>query len=92
MQPAGAAHNFTQQMKVLFFVQIRSFTGCEQTEMEVAQPIDGRQLWTTLDEKFPGISKFRSSTRLARNSVYARNDESFSNNDEVALLSPVSGG
>ena len=79
-------------MKVLFFVQIRSFTGCDHTELEVAQPIDGGQLWTALEEKFAGISKFRSSTRLARNSDYARDEELFSSNDEVALLSPVSGG
>lgn len=79
-------------MKVLFFVQIRSFTGCEYTELEVGKPIDGGKLWATLEEKFPGISRFRSSTRLARNSVYARDEETFSGDDEVALLSPVSGG
>ena len=35
---------------------------------------------------------FRSSVRLARNGEYARPDERFEPNDEVALIPPVSGG
>lgn len=79
-------------MKVLFFVQIRSFTRCDHLDIPAVEPLKASQLWDLLERKFPGIEKFRSSTRLARNSVYARDDETFSGNDEVALLSPVSGG
>lgn len=79
-------------MKVLFFVQIRSFTGCDQIDLAVDAPIDAARLWTELETSFPGISKFRSSTRLARNSAYARENDTFAMGDEVALLSPVSGG
>ena len=79
-------------MKVLFFVQVRSFTGCEFADLESLQPLSADDLWSKLEARFPGIAKFRSSTRLARNAVYARDDEQFLPNDEVALLSPVSGG
>ena len=79
-------------MKVMFFVQVRDFTGCEQAEIELKLPVAADGLWELLEAKFPGIAKFRSSTRLARNFAYAREDQIFSNEDEVALLSPVSGG
>lgn len=79
-------------MKVMFFVQVRDFTGCEQAEIEVKRPVVAGELWDMLEAQFPGIAKFRSSTRLARNFAYARDDQSFADEDEVALLSPVSGG
>lgn len=76
----------------MFFVQVRDFTGCDHVEIELGQPVVADELWEILEKKFSGISKFRSSTRLARNFSYARNEQTFANEDEVALLSPVSGG
>ncbi|MDQ6808277.1 MAG: MoaD/ThiS family protein [Verrucomicrobiota bacterium] len=79
-------------MKVLFFVQIRSFTACDQIDLVVTEPINARQLWAELERRFPRIETFKSSTRLACNSAYVNADHTFHPGDEVALLSPVSGG
>jgi molybdopterin converting factor subunit 1 len=79
-------------MKVLFFAQIRDFTGRAECDLPVSEPVGADELWSALDRLFPRIAKFRSSTRLARNSNFADDREIFQADDEVALLPPVSGG
>lgn len=79
-------------MRVLFFAQVRTFTERESIDLEAPRPVTTQELWDKLEEHFSGISKFRSSTRLAQNHSYAGNNQTFGNDDEVALLSPVSGG
>lgn len=79
-------------MKVLFFAQIRDFTGCGVAEMETRGGLTADAVWQGLEEQFPGIDKFRSTTRLARNGVFAAADEQFAASDEIALIPPVSGG
>jgi len=76
----------------MFFVQVRDFTGCGHSEINLTHSVGANELWEILEKKFPGIAKFRSSTRLARNFAYASEEQTFSDDDEVALLSPVSGG
>lgn len=79
-------------MKVLFFAQIRDFTGCAAANLETRAKLVPDALWRALEQQFPGIEKFRSTTRLARNGVFAAADEHFADSDEVALIPPVSGG
>jgi molybdopterin converting factor small subunit len=79
-------------MKVLFFAQIRDFTGRGECDVPVSKAVAAEELWSALDRLFPGITKFRSSTRLARNSNFAGDGDLFHTDDEVALLPPVSGG
>lgn len=79
-------------MKVLFFAQIRDFTGCDAANMETRGGVTADAVWQRLEQEFAGIEKFRSTTRLARNGVFASADEQFADSDEVALIPPVSGG
>ena len=79
-------------MKVLFFAQIREFTGCGAAEMETRGDLRSDAVWRRLEEEFPGIEKFRSTTRLARNGAFTAADEHFASSDEIALIPPVSGG
>ena len=79
-------------MRILFFAQLRDATGCESAEIKPASPLDVEQLWVELLKQFPKLAAHRSSVRLARNQEYAMSDAKFSNNDEVALIPPVSGG
>lgn len=94
MEAAGRfpAYCANRRMKVLFFAQIRDFTGCEAANMETRGNITADAVWEQLEEEFPGIEKFRGTTRLARNGVFAAADEQFAESDEVALIPPVSGG
>jgi molybdopterin converting factor subunit 1 len=79
-------------MRVLFFAQLKDATGCDATELPVATPLDAAQFWTVLLEKFPALTAHRPSVRLAKNQEYAGPGTTFVNEDEVALIPPVSGG
>ncbi len=79
-------------MRVLFFAQLQDATGCSTVELAAASPLNARQLWTELLQRFPALAAHRLHVRLARNWEYAAPDSTFADNDEVALIPPVSGG
>ncbi|MGB8356099.1 MAG: MoaD/ThiS family protein [Chthoniobacteraceae bacterium] len=79
-------------MKVKFFAHLQNAAGCEELALFVPGGITGDDLWRLLEEKIPGFSRYKNSTRLARNFVYAEPDAVFHAGDEVALIPPVSGG
>lgn len=79
-------------MRVLFFAQLKDATGCDTVELATASPLNAPQLWTELVQRFPALAAHRLNVRLARNWEYAAPDAIFGNDDEVALIPPVSGG
>lgn len=82
----------TRVMKILFFAQLKDVTKCDAIEMPSPRPLSADELWAELLKKFPGLAGHRSSVRLARNLEYLPVHAQFSDNDEVALIPPVSGG
>ena len=80
-------------MKVKFFAHLQNVAGCEELAISPQREISADELWQILEEKIPGISRYKTSTRLARNCTYAANaDATFHPEDEIALIPPVSGG
>lgn len=79
-------------MKVLFFASAREIVGASQIELEVNSNLDFDNLWETLIRLYPEISKLKSISRIARNCEYVGREAVFSNEDEVAIIPPVSGG
>ena len=79
-------------MRVLFFAQLKDATGCDSIELALLSPLTTAQLWRLLLEKFPKLAAHRAQVRLSRNWEYAAADALFLNDDEVALIPPVSGG
>jgi molybdopterin converting factor subunit 1 len=79
-------------MRVLFFAQLKDVTGCASIELAPATPLNEVQLWKMLVEKFPALAKHQKNVRLARNWEYADAKTVFSDQDEIALIPPVSGG
>ncbi|MCX6968275.1 MAG: MoaD/ThiS family protein [Verrucomicrobia bacterium] len=79
-------------MKVVFLAQIKVNTGCEEIALPLSQPIHAAELWRLLETKFPGIQRYQSSTRLAVNFEFVNSDALLADEDEVALIPPVSGG
>jgi molybdopterin converting factor small subunit len=57
-----------------------------------AGDVDTDGFWRQLLAAHPGLERFRSSVRLAKNSEYVGPDARFHDADEVALIPPVSGG
>ncbi|MGB9602367.1 MAG: molybdopterin converting factor subunit 1 [Verrucomicrobiia bacterium] len=79
-------------MKILFFANAKELTGVPQIELEVETPLDVKSLWEVLIDKFPEIERVKTICRIARNCEYVGDDTLFSNEDEVAIIPPVSGG
>jgi molybdopterin converting factor subunit 1 len=79
-------------MRVLFFAQLKDVTGCDSIELAPLSPINGNELWVELLKRFPALTAHRPNVRLARNWEYTASDAAFADNDEVALIPPVSGG
>ena len=78
-------------MRVLFFAHLKDITRCAEMSL-AADRLDVDGLWRELIAVHPGMERFRSSVRLARNSEYVGADAKFVAGDEVALIPPVSGG
>ena len=79
-------------MRILFFAQLKDVTGCEVWEHEVTSPVGAAELWEALTRRFPRLAPHQASVRLAKNLEYTGADCRFANEDEVALIPPVSGG
>jgi molybdopterin converting factor subunit 1 len=79
-------------MRVLFFAHLKDATGAAELEMKISESLDADGLWRALVDAQPGLAKFRTTTRLARNGEYASAQTRFTDADEVALIPPVSGG
>ena len=79
-------------MRVLFFAQLKDATGCDSIELAPAAPLNAEVLWAELLRKYPKLAAHRANVRLARNWEYAALDAQFANQDEIALIPPVSGG
>ena len=79
-------------MRILFFAHLRDITGCAEQQLSLGASAGVDELWLQLIARYPDLTRFRSSVRLARNLEYVGPDAQFSDADEVALIPPVSGG
>ena len=79
-------------MRVLLFAHLKDATGMAEWELNISENLDADGLWRELIAAQPGLAKFRSTTRLARNGEYTDAQTRFTDADEVALIPPVSGG
>lgn len=79
-------------MRVLFLAQLKDAAGCDSADLAVTASLDAEQLWVELLKRFPNLAAHRASVRLAKNQEYVQGETQFSNDDEVALIPPVSGG
>jgi molybdopterin converting factor small subunit len=79
-------------MSILLFAHLRDVVGRSEFDLQVVGPLKGSELWDRLIAEFPVLSGHRGSTRLARNGAYATDEDYFDEDDEVALIPPVSGG
>lgn len=78
-------------MRILFFAHLKDITRCTEMTAQCGETnADG--LWRKLVAAHPGLDRYRTSVRLAKNSEYVNPAELFTNTDEVALIPPVSGG
>lgn len=77
---------------VLFFSVLREETGQTEQAVTLPAPVQGSDLLDALANQYPVLQDYRSSIRLAVNQEYVSKETLLREGDEVALITPVSGG
>jgi len=80
------------QICVLFFGQLKDVAGCATDSVALADGASLADLLAHYEKKIPRLKDFLPSTALSLNQEYASPAARLKDNDEVALLPPVSGG
>jgi molybdopterin converting factor subunit 1 len=77
--------------KINLFGITRDIVGGNITEIEMSQSADVQTVLSKLKTNYPKLKDIKSLL-VAVNSEYAESDLVLSENDEIALIPPVSGG
>ena len=80
------------EFRVLLFSVLREHIGVSEVMVSVSIPTTGHMLLDQLAEQYPILIDYRPVVRLAVNRQYAALDTLLNDGDEVALITPVSGG
>jgi molybdopterin converting factor subunit 1 len=79
-------------VRVLYFSVLRDEIGTAEQSISLDEPARGDDLLDALADVHPAVEEHRNSLRLAVNETYVPSTVSLSDGDEVALITPVSGG
>lgn len=77
--------------KINLFGITRDIVGGQTMEVEMSLPADVQAILAKLKTDYPTLNDIKSLL-VAVNSEYAESDLILSENDEIALIPPVSGG
>ena len=77
---------------MLFFGQLKDVAGCASDSVALAEGATLADLLAHYETKLPRLKEFLPATALSLNQEYASPAAPLKDNDEVALLPPVSGG
>ncbi len=80
------------QVRVLYMGMLRDLAGREREVVQLADGAHLADLYADLQQRVPKLSDFRKAIALAVNYEYADPAATLHDNDEVALIPPVSGG
>jgi MoaE-MoaD fusion protein len=80
------------QVRVLYLGMLRDIAGLDREVVEIADGSRLCDLYRELERRFPKLQGFRNSLALALNQEYSDAAVELRDNDEVALIPPVSGG
>ena len=80
------------QVRVLYMGMLREIAGCEREVVQLPNGLPVGELYLQLQQRFPKLLEFRGAIALAVNYEYAEGTALLHDDDEVALIPPVSGG
>ena len=80
------------QVRVLYLGMLREIASCEREVVQLRDGASLADLYAELQQRLPKLRDFRGAIALAVNYEYAGGSTVLRENDEVALLPPVSGG
>lgn len=79
-------------LRVLLFSMLRERVGQGELRLVLPAPAKGTDVLDELERRHPGLGAYRGVIRLAVNQEYVSSEHPLSDGDEVALITPVSGG
>src|SRR6266567_4656451 len=79
-------------IKVLFFGQLRDVCGRSEDQLDLPAGSRASRVFEHYAESFPKLREMARSIVLARNHEFTNPGVELAENDEIALLPPVSGG
>ena len=80
------------QVRVLFFGALRDLSGHATDSLSLPEGATLGDLVSHYEQKIPRLKQFLPSIAMSLNQQYAQTDSVLHDQDEVALLPPVSGG
>jgi len=80
------------RLHVLFFSILKEKVGRAALQVSLPPPLTGRDLLDHLTEAYPVLRPYRNVIRLGVNEEYVEEATPLHDGDEVALITPVSGG
>ena len=89
---APSPESTTVQLQVFVFSVLRDELGTDALAVTLDAPATGHDLLDHLAAENASVEAYRSTIRLAVNESYVPADTRLHDGDEVALITPVSGG
>jgi molybdopterin converting factor subunit 1 len=79
-------------VRLRFFASLRERLRRSEAELSLPDGATVDALWSVLCVTYPQLVELRGAISIAVNHEYVDRDHRLSDNDEVALIPPVSGG
>ncbi len=79
-------------VRLLLFAQCADIVGSRQLEREIQDGSTLQELMADLVREFPNLGALERSIMLSVNQEYVEREQVLREDDEVALITPVSGG
>jgi MoaE-MoaD fusion protein len=80
------------KVRVLYFGQLRELAGKREEQVEIEEGATVQRLFDQIANEFTALRNFDDVIAVGVNQTFARRDQVLRDNDEVAMLPPVSGG
>src|SRR5512142_2463615 len=88
----GFIYSSLMRVRVLYMGLLKEVAGRDSEELELRENSRVGDLFSELKQRIPKLSDFGPAIAVAVNYEYSGSDAILHQNDEVALLPPVSGG
>lgn len=82
----------SDRVTVLLFAAVREVVGASEVTLALEGGATAASLLSALCERFPALTPYVPSLRVAVNGAYVGPDDAVKAGDEVAIIPPVAGG